>query len=183
LTYGDLKSIVSRYRNIIDSLSPDMQRISRGRSVHDWVDGKGYSHSIIYNCMIIASAARNNLSGYLERLDQLGFLLDAQNAWDLVPYSFAVDWFLNVSDCAAIIDSWFKLNRLEIKTCIESQKGTLIVPSSVLLGFGVGAIHIVRYERYQTPSPAMPVMDLDHLVTTPSWKNFLDGTSLIIGSH
>lgn len=183
LTYGDLKQIVSRYRNVIDSLSPDMQRISRGRSVHSWVDGKSYSHEVIYNCMIVVSAARNNLSGYLERLDQLGFLLDAQNAWDLVPYSFAVDWFLNVSDCAAIIDSWFKLNRLEIKTCIESQKGTLVIPSSVLLGFGVGSVRIVRYERYQTSSPAMPVMDLDHLVSTPSWKNFLDGTSLVIGSH
>jgi hypothetical protein len=133
--------------------------------------------------MIITHSARNNLAGYLERLDDLGALLDVQNAWDLVPYSFAVDWFLNVSECAAIIDSWFKMGRLEIKTCIQSQKGTVIKPSSKVLGFGLGEISIIRYNRYLSPKPAMPVMDLDHLVSTPSWKNFLDGTSLIIGSH
>lgn len=38
------------------------------------------------------------------RLEKLGFQLDLVNAWDMVPYSFIIDWFANISDILEVLD-------------------------------------------------------------------------------
>lgn len=39
-------------------------------------------------------------------LKQLGFGLNAAAVWDMIPYSFIVDWFLNIGDFLSRAESW-----------------------------------------------------------------------------
>lgn len=39
-------------------------------------------------------------------LAKLGFNLNAAAAWDMIPYSFIVDWFLNIGDFLSRAESW-----------------------------------------------------------------------------
>lgn len=182
LTYADAKQILSSLKAQVESLSIGNTRKRNGFASHDRIL-RGYQQRVSYGCTIVIENGGIDLRSTLQRIDELGSLPNVERAWDLVPYSFVVDWFLNVSDCANIIDSWFKTRRMNIKVCIQSVKGELILPSQALFGFGEGKITLTHYSRTIGSTPAMPVMDLDHLVSTPSWKNFLDGSALIIGAH
>jgi hypothetical protein len=181
LTYGDLQQMASSLREQYEVLSKDIVRKKYGAASHQR-QFHDCSQTISYSCEIIARNGGVDLESTLRRIDELGSLPNVARAWDLVPYSFVVDWFLNVSECASIIDSWFKTSRMDIVCCIQSVKGEIIVPSSKLLGFGEGEIILTHYSRTVGREPAMPVMDLDHLITTPKAKNFLDGASLILGA-
>lgn len=41
-----------------------------------------------------------------EVLDKLGFGLNAAAVWDMIPYSFIVDWFLNIGDFLSRAECW-----------------------------------------------------------------------------
>jgi hypothetical protein len=180
LTYQDAKQLISAVQSHIDVLSPNMIRSSKGRSVHEKTLGD-YPQKVIYNCTIRVRNGSSDVISAVERADQLGSLPTTARLWDAVPYSFIVDWFINVADCCSIIDTWFKQGRLDIVGCVESTKGTVTVPSKRLVPSTFGQVDLVRYVRRPVSKPAMPIMDLDHLVTTPSWKNYLDGAAIIIG--
>jgi hypothetical protein len=73
--------------------------------------GSGYNHFISYSgantyisqfatrCQLLADFWISNPN--LNLADQLGFVNPASVAWELVPFSFVVDWFVNVGDIIA----------------------------------------------------------------------------------
>lgn len=74
-------------------------------------------------------------------LDSLGVRLDPSILWDLVPFSFVVDWFLSVGDW---LESFSRNNLnsvIEILDCCYSVKET-----SVTRGTTIG--RCARYQRY-----------------------------------
>lgn len=50
-------------------------------------------------------------------LTAIGVEPNAQNLWDLIPYSFIVDWFLHISDLLEWCDNWGSAINLEVKGC------------------------------------------------------------------
>lgn len=50
-----------------------------------------------------------------EKLCKSGFFPTLSNMWDLVPYSFIVDWFTDIGDCLANVDSYllYQNSRIE----------------------------------------------------------------------
>jgi hypothetical protein len=45
-------------------------------------------------------------SASLEGLNQLGLLNPSLVVWELIPFSFVADWFVNVGDCLAELTAW-----------------------------------------------------------------------------
>lgn len=54
-------------------------------------------------------------SSLLRKLQQYGVKINLQNAWDMIPYSFVADWFLDVSSLLASFDQWIATSSIPIK--------------------------------------------------------------------
>jgi len=72
-------------------------------------------------CRMDATIVISNPNAFL--LSQMGFVNPLSVAWDLVPFSFCVDWFLNVGD---ILSSWTDFNGIELRNAFTTltQSGT-----------------------------------------------------------
>lgn len=62
------------------------------------------------------------LDALTERLRKIGVFPSLTNLWDLVPYSFVLDWFVDVGSVLERIDTRHQLLNLDIKYCIVSSK-------------------------------------------------------------
>lgn len=67
---------------------------------HGYCSGKGVTcHAVIEADM---AAVFPDLKGFADRF---GATLSAENAWDLVPYSFIADWFLHIGDILGYLEA------------------------------------------------------------------------------
>lgn len=73
-----------------------------------------------------------NCSKIEEILVRGDLLPDLSNLWDLIPYSFVVDWFLNIGDIAASIDNYITMeNRhIPLEYCITKNL-SIPIPSGI----------------------------------------------------
>lgn len=99
-----------------------------------------------------------------------------ENVWDLIPFSFVVDWFANVSEVASAIDRRVLNNYYDILYVIDSVKHTVTFD-----GEFCGATGVLSWSWYDrkisTNLSFSPFRcDAGHLST----RNVIDGASLII---
>lgn len=114
-----------------------------------------------------------NLKFYYNGIDEVVFenirqmfVLDVfptlENVWDLIPFSFVVDWFVNVGDTLATIDFNTYTSVLKIKGVIRTTKITTNIPIGALIapstgGIVCGSVSFVDYHRRlesQLPRPS-----------------------------
>lgn len=69
---------------------------------NDWQGDRRYT--IAYDQSPILGTLR-------EFLDKYDLLFRSENAWDLVPYSFVVDWFADIQTCLAVMDNYGSIQR------------------------------------------------------------------------
>lgn len=68
----------------------------------NFTDEKG----IRYHCRVVVSTDALLPHDTNDWLRKIGFKLSLANAWDMVPYSFVVDWFLHISDILDYFERW-----------------------------------------------------------------------------
>lgn len=106
---------------------------------------------------------------YIRHLNSVGLLNPLSVAWELVPFSFVVDWFLPVGDflqastatLGVEIAGTLYTERLDYQTKTVSS---LVPASSVDAAYGYGAREH-KYHKYSRSSPSFPSAKL------PSFKN------------
>jgi hypothetical protein len=98
-----------------------------------------------------------------------------ENAWDLIPFSFVVDWFGNVSEILDSVDANFYASTLAVREVLSTTR--LEIDISGFLNGNSGKI--ILYQRvldkrlpYVKPQQWTP--------SSPSFINLIDGTSLIV---
>lgn len=121
----------------------------------------------------------NQFAHLLRTLDQLVELTDAaltsENLWDMVPFSFVIDWFVRLGDVLQSLDNFSNLiQKHEVVAAGKSIKGECLGKASQLgLPAWLGDQHIKltcylrRYERHlQSPSlvPSVTVNPFNHLI-------------------
>lgn len=103
------------------------------------------------------------LLGALKKLQDWDIYPTWQNMWDLIPFSFMVDWFVNVEK---LLNSWDTVNYyqyLNIKSTVYSVKDTRVMPdyrdndNQVV----VHGITLVRYKRQVLTTPYPPHFRLE----------------------
>jgi len=57
-------------------------------------------------------------------LDDLGLRFNTVNLWDLIPYSFVVDWFVGVEDLLSQVDYLEEIKRLHLRELVKSAHNT-----------------------------------------------------------
>lgn len=177
-TVDDLKSIFrscTRLRPKVDSFGS--RHVKAGHDCSITVQDVQYQ--LEQRIKIAFHDEDSGLKILLNRLDDLGALPTLSNLWDLVPYSFVVDWFAQVGDLLERIDMRLQLLRYDIRTVTMSRKdirSTVFVPTlSCPLA---GPATMVRYKRWVTGRcPVPPVFQSSTSTASGHW---LEATALII---
>jgi hypothetical protein len=77
------------------------------RATHkgEWNESGGIKHRLICEGRAYVRLDANIQSTYLEYFDQAGLLNPVEIAWELVPYSFIVDWFVPIGNCLSALSA------------------------------------------------------------------------------
>lgn len=119
------------------------------------------------------------VKGLIGAVDSIGFLPTLENVWDLIPYSFVIDWFIGVGDFLERVDSHLRLLRLGIQYVTMSRKktGTYDLVPTPSLPFS-GTIELVHYQRWT--SDQCPVPPLSAPSNTEPFDHWLEASALLV---
>lgn len=93
-----------------------------------------------------------------------GLYPELTTLWDVLPYSFVVDWFLNFGDLFKDVDAYLTVkNYFPVQYCIQSEKWEQAVPSTALWpGKPVsGDVQFSYYTRWITSGVPLPNVSLN----------------------
>lgn len=130
----------------------------------------------------IKIAIKNEDRGLLalsEGLNSIGLMPNFSNIWDLVPYSFALDWFVGVGDLLERVDTDMRLSTLDIRYCTMSRKLTMQMDLSKMPNSPfTGTIQWVQYHRWVSDQCPVPPLSLQ--ATNTVSRHWLEAGALII---
>jgi hypothetical protein len=96
--------------------------------------------------------------------------------WDLVPFSFVVDWVLNMGDRLQAVDDAALLLAINIHWCIHSYSIWVDIPDDLLEDHGLTAFSDTEDDK---PQLKVYIREKSHITPMPrnSSYDFLEGTS------
>lgn len=121
----------------------------------------------------------NALFDLFRRMDSWGTLPTFSRIWDLIPYSFVIDWFIDIGKSLESIDNSVRYHSLPLLYSTESTK-------DVRTGFGrivEGTLFVdyvfetKTYQRINSEKVPLPEFTWD--ASGPSIRNWIDGAALI----
>jgi hypothetical protein len=201
---GSLKGAADNFLTVNYGILPtvgDLQNIYRAfHRVAPFIDSNGFD---TYNAMATTSSVSDDITVTVEKrikiaidnedcdfselarkIDSMGFSLTLSNLWDLVPYSFAIDWFVNVGDFLDRVDTRLRILRLNIQYATMSHKETrscYLLPS--LNAPIYGQFSQVLYTRWTSDQCPVPTLLSNNTITaTDHW---LEAGALLLqrGKH
>jgi hypothetical protein len=194
-----LKSLANNYLTVNYGILPtiaDVQTIVDAfKSAKPYLDkngfktyGAGYSDSTVVGDITydleqhIKLAIQDNdadILSLMNRLDSWGLLPTAENLWDLVPYSFVIDWLVDVGGYLERIDTRLRLKRLDIRYVTSSLKQTLRRDISPSNSFPyTGYVSLVQYHRWVSDQCPVPPLSLE--TTFQDFNHWLESTALLV---
>lgn len=143
----------------------------RGRHVESLELFPGTTTRVEYNFTLYVSASCLTDLSFVQAIRSLDFWPSAENLWDLLPYSFIADWFINISDVCRRYDAVGDILMFPIKGALQSVKISTRSVSNP--SHGAGYADVTYYARL----PLTPIT----LSTTLLSMNlsFADGISLL----
>jgi hypothetical protein len=176
-TISDLQEIVAAFRKAKPYLDRNGFKIYT--AVRSQENATSSGHASLTQRLKIAIEDEDSFFAELARkVDSAGFALTLENVWDLIPYSFVLDWFIDVGSFLERVDSRMRLLYQNIRYVTMSRKDirSLSIQTSTAFPF-VGSIQLVRYQRWtQDHCPVPPLF----FRNTPSYSDhWLEAGALI----
>lgn len=125
-------------------------------------------------------------TGVVKKLMDWDFFPTLQNCWDFIPYSFVVNWFIDVQSGLERIDTKTYISVLDVKSVLKSRK---TIYSSVPLKalslcrggkVAIGHIDITIYSRWSQLRCDLPPVRLD---VPNGFHNFVEAAALLLQRH
>lgn len=176
-TIDDLNSIVAALKGVKPYLDRNgYQTVSAGHSATSVVGVVTFD--LEQHVKVAVGNEDHGLLDLVNKIDSLGFLPTMENIWDLIPYSFVVDWFLDIGGLLARIDGYVRLLRYGVKYATMSQKRTASAELVPTPDFPYsGKINLVQYHRWVTDQCPEPPLSLN---APPDFDHWLESGALII---
>lgn len=146
LTIADTQELLKSFERQMSSYK---YGISRSQTSHSYSRG-GVSYSETFYCKTWYSRSCAGFQGLLNDLFNQDAFLTLQNVWDLIPYSFVVDWVLPIEQFLNQQDANTRLSVLPISEVLLTTKTIISYSSDVVreLTAGLsGQISVTLYER------------------------------------
>lgn len=115
----------------------------------------------------------------VHRLDNMGLFPTFENVWDLIPYSFVVDWLVDVGGFLERVDTRLRLQNHDIRYVTMSHK--TVTKSELTPSFAspyVGTVELVRYHRWVSDQCPVPPLSVE--TTFQDFNHWLEASALII---
>lgn len=176
-TISDLRSIVAAFQRVAPFIDANGYKIETS-SHYDSVTVGELTFRLEQHVKVASQTEDFDFLQLAAALDSLGMLPNLENIWDLVPFSFVIDWFVNVGSLLERLDARMRVAYLEVKYATLSHK-TVIFQSfdaSEDMPYDI-TLQWVRYHRWTTDHCPVPNL------TLPSVGNFnhwLESGALII---
>lgn len=159
--------------------------VSRGVFNWDFPPGEFYRDTCTLESRTKIVAVQDS-SSFIARalgVDAMGLLPSAANAWDLVPLSFVVDWFVDIGarlddleklSLLAALGPSYLVHSLRVKTPLSDEElAKAGVQSWVSPGVGLIPCEWVWYRRYVSrhiPAPRSGRYDFRMPTSVPNWS-------------
>lgn len=169
LTFSDLHELILAIKKQLET--PKKFWISDCRGV-------AYDSSVVARAKLYYDTFNRNAFA-----DVMNFLMvwdlfpSLTNAWDIIPYSFVVDWFADIEGFLSAYDARTFLSTLNVFKCCYTFKHTWVIPSTCWHGL-YGQIEVSHFIRETPDVPWQPVPHFSG--SLPSAINIVDGAALII---
>lgn len=179
-TISDLKEIYEAVtKNHTPYFSREGYRVLTAGSSNSVSDSYG-TITRTTRCKIAVRSGDSSFDSIGDSLHNIGVFPTFENVWDLVPYSFVLDWFLNVGDMLAEVDYRGRTARMDIVYSTTSTKTVFdfVIPLH-LHDLGVdGTIRLTWYERNVSPTPPKTPLNFEGSNELPS--HWLEAGALIV---
>lgn len=134
-----------------------------------------------YHCYYVRDG---QITGALDKLtSMLDLDLSLANIWDLVPYSFVLDWFADLSTTLESLDSYYRMTQRHKILCTGRTLKCEARFTAKMLGFKgwAGSATITYYSRTYTSDIIYPSLFLD--TTIQPLQHIVEGGALIVSKR
>lgn len=114
---------------------------------------------------------------FIDSLYRWDLLPTAGNIWDLIPYSFVIDWFVNIGDNIELADAALYAQTLKVLGITYSYKDIFQLPPSVD-GLVINGGKLTAYHRMLSNRISLPSYSLEF--NRGYENNIIQGGSLLI---
>lgn len=154
-----------------------MGRCKRSSSYTYYRNGYAIEARMSVYCMPYSSSI-SELAGFLQMID---LEITAENIWDLIPYSFVVDWVVNVGDLLDRLDMIAQLDRFNILLTGQTLKVAAPVDLSKIEGLQnmVGTAYATYYKRVYTTDTITPSL-ISSRDSTGKFNHWIEGSALVL---
>jgi len=177
-TISDIEEIIGAFKLVQPYM--DKNGFKTYTSGHrDAMESNGLSYYLDQYIKLGIEDEDNEFQLLMQKIDSVGALPTFENVWELLPYSFAVDWLIDVGGLLERVDTRLRIARLNIRYATMSRKRRIsgTVPSSADLPF-VGTVDWVHYHRWVSDQCPVPPLSLN--TTFQDFSNWLEAGALII---
>lgn len=188
LTASDTKSLVTGFRRKLTSVYNamtetvyDVQRSRSSGSRSFTTPSHVTSAEVTRNYKVYYTPRPGSLMSFVRRLMEWDIWPSLENCWDLVPYSFVIDWFVDVSSLLASVDSAVMAMYYDVESTVSSEKSVETIDADWFIqhsGLDTSDVVITRYSR--GISHRLPPLQLSLQAGHLSTVDLVDGLSLII---
>lgn len=153
LTVRDAKLILDKVTDHLCGLMPpqDIYRVHSRK--HLVLPKPGEVFLTDFECDVVSTIwykprPQWTLDRSIHQLAQWDMLPTLQNVWDFIPYSFVVDWFLDVEGALVSLDNKFQWQLCQVLENVESKHYETYVSGTTVFGTGVsGDLRFTVYNR------------------------------------
>lgn len=185
LTYNDTKDFFDSFRRTVEAANRDISiargRLNRTRTITEF----GVSKTVTdrYNMMLYCSVFPIAFARFCNKLLVADFFPTTELVWDMIPFSFVVDWFLKVGDELEALDSRTLLSTYDIHSCVYSRRSEVTYLAQELFpglgGVYQGEITIVDFHRIVSPT-CPPYQPFSGIMPTQPFNHWIEGAALIV---
>lgn len=177
-TISDLRSIFGAFKKVI----PNRDRFGdenfyASHRVSEVIDK--ITIEVEQHVKLSVGKEDNAFDALFTGLERVGLFPNLENIWDLIPYTFVIDWFVNVGEFLERVDTHQRLLRFNVSLVTMSRKQTVTATVTPTREEPIhGTLSLVRYHRWVTIKPPAPPLSLQ-----PSHQganHWLDASALIV---
>lgn len=176
-TIDDLKAIFAACKKVRPYLDKNGFETYTASGTTEYVIGDVPFH-VIQRIKVAIGKNDFVFNDLIRKVDSIGFLPTLQNVWDLIPYSFVIDWFVDIGSLLERIDADIRILQLPIRYATMSRKVTADLTLSPTANFPYsGTVNKVQYQRWVTDHCPVPTPSVSQ---TPDFDHWIESAALLI---
>lgn len=176
-TVSDLKDIEAAARKIGPYLDKAGNQVyTAGHTQVDYTSS--FRRESTQRIKLAVDGETSEFTSIMRRIDNVGMFPSYENIWDLIPFSFVVDWFTSVGDFLHDYDNLQRLDRLNIQYVTMSNKLQTQWLKFDDNDYLTGKLTMVQYHRWVSHQCPVPKLTFHTMPSTQS--HWLESTALLM---